>query len=267
MDLTLGEKLSAEKSGLSYSIHVSFYFLVSFVVLVILSAFSITGDGKIYLQYLVSPIAIALTLTVCFTALKVPAKDALPIKCKPKYFLIALLLMFGLLFSVSYLNTLFLNFLQLFGYKQKMTSSSLPDLSGGKVVAALIVIAVLPAIMEEALFRGVILRGAEAGAGSIGAIFIVGFLFSLFHGSAEQTIYQFICGCVFALLAVRSNSILPTILAHFLNNAVIIIFSAANLFNEEGNLILSSTGNIVITVLSALCFVGGMVWLILDKTP
>jgi hypothetical protein len=121
--------------------------------------------------------------------------------------------------------------------------------------------------MEEALFRGVILRGAEAGAGSIGAIFIVGFLFSLFHGSAEQTIYQFICGCVFALLAVRSNSILPTILAHFLNNAVIIIFSAANLFNEEGNLILSSTGNIVITVLSALCFVGGMVWLILDKTP
>jgi membrane protease YdiL (CAAX protease family) len=266
MNLSLGEKLSAEKGGLSYTINVCFYFLVSLFVIILISAFSIEGDGKIYLQYLVSPIAIGLTLTVNFTALKVPAGEVLRFKCKPKYYLIALLLTFGLLFSLSRVNDLFIDLLELLGYEQT-TSVSLPSLSGANVLPALLVIAVLPAVLEEILFRGLILNGCERGAGSVGAVFIVGFLFSLFHGSALQTVYQFICGCVFAFLAVRSRSLLPTIIMHFLNNAFIIICAAAGLINEAGNLAMPPAAEIVVTVLSAGCFVAGVVWLILDKTP
>ena len=38
-----------------------------------------------------------------------------------------------------------------------------------------------------------------------------------------QTVYQFICGCLFALIAVRSGSVIPSMIAHFANNAVILL--------------------------------------------
>ena len=34
--------------------------------------------------------------------------------------------------------------------------------------------------------------------------------------------YQFVCGVAFALVAIRSGSILPTVISHFFNNALII---------------------------------------------
>ena len=43
--------------------------------------------------------------------------------------------------------------------------------------------------------------------------------------------------------------------------------SACNLYGEDGNLIISSGGNIALTVTSALALVGAVIWLILDKTP
>ena len=107
----------------------------------------------------------------------------------------------------------------------------------------------------------------EDGVGTIRTVFIVGFAFSLFHASAEQTVYQFLAGCVFAFVALRAGSILPSVLMHFINNAMIIIFAACGILDEAGNLIVSSGGQIALIVTSALCFIGGIVWLILDKKP
>ncbi len=77
--------------------------------------------------------------------------------------------------------------------------------------------------------------------------------------------YQFIAGCLFAFIAMRSGSILPSMVMHFLNNAVIIILAACNCFDEAGELIISSTGNIILMVISAACLVAGILWLCLDK--
>ena len=198
---------------------------------------------------------------------KFPVKRAFPVKCRPKYFLIALLLIFGLIFSVSWIDTGVTEFLKLLGYVPKGRDAYLPDLSGGLVVPALLVIAVMPAIFEEGLFRGVILNSCEDGVGTVRTVFIVGFAFSLFHASAEQTVYQFLAGCVFAFVAIRSGSILPSVVMHFINNAIIVIFAACGLLDEAGNLIISSGGQIALIVTSAVSFIGGMLWLILDKKP
>jgi membrane protease YdiL (CAAX protease family) len=269
MELNLGEKLNGSKSGLSYSINVIFYLFLSLLasIIILASGMGTNSDGANYISFLVSPIAICITIAIIFKLGKLNFKEVYPVKCKPKYYLIALMLIFGLLFSLSEVNEYFLEFLKLLGYTPKLTDSSIPSTDGWLVLPVLIVIAVLPAITEEALFRGVILGGVENDVGSIGSIFIVGFLFSLFHGSAEQTIYQFVCGCVFALLVVRARSILPAILMHFINNALIIILSACNALDSAGNLAISDGANIAITVLSAVCFVVGLVMLILDKTP
>ena len=92
--------------------------------------------------------------------------------------------------------------------------------------------------------------------------------FALFHASALQTFYQFICGCAFALLAIRARSLFPCVLAHFLNNAVIVVMQACGL-NTSGTLfdMLPLWAAILVTVLSALSLIGGALILVCDKTP
>ena len=251
--------------GAAFSANVLINLLLSLLAAGIIAAFSLSGsDAGRYISLLVSPAAIAVTSLVFFRVTRLPVKEILPLKTKPKYFLIGLLLIFGLLFSLNSLNDLLVKLFELMGYTRK--PPQLPDFTGWKVVPALIVIAVLPAIAEEILFRGILLNGAQSGTGSILAIVFSGLCFSLYHGSVEQTIYQFICGCLFAFLAVRSRSIAPSIVIHFLNNAIIIIFCACGLTDmQTGELLIPAAVQITLTVLSGLCLVGGIIWLVLDK--
>lgn len=273
MKLSLGEKLDGAKGGLSFTVTVACYLALSLIAAIALSAAGlIDGEGNyvgdaVYVAFLVSPVAIAASLALSFRFGRLSFGEVYSFKCKPVYYAVALLLIFGLLFSLSALNGYFVEFLKLFGYRPKLTENSLPNLDGWRILSALLVIAVLPAVAEEALFRGFLLRNAEEGAGTVRGVLIVGFLFALFHGSPEQTIYQFVCGCLFALLAVRSGSILPSVVMHFLNNALIILFTAFGLTDEAGDLALPYGVNIALIVLSALCLAAAVVLLVLDKTP
>lgn len=78
-------------------------------------------------------------------------------------------------------------------------------------------VAVLPAIIEEAVFRGLILgRLLPYGKGfaiCAGAVF-----FASVHGSAEQMIYSFVYGVLFGFIAVKTGSVKTGIIIHFLNN-------------------------------------------------
>lgn len=260
---------SSHIGGFALSLAAVLYMFTGLLVSLIITAAHI-GEGTdayLYLNYLAAPIAMTAAVGITLKFKKFGFKQAFPVKCSPKYFLIAILLIYGLLFSVSWIDTGITELLKLMGYESKKMSDYLPDLSGGLVVPALLVIAVMPAIFEEALFRGVILNACESGVGTVRTVFIVGFAFSLFHASAEQTVYQFLAGCVFAFVAIRSGSILPSVLMHFINNAIIIIFAACGLLDADGAFIMSGGGQIALIVTSAIAFVGGTVWLILDKKP
>lgn len=258
--------LGSSAGGAAFSASVSAYLLLSLLAAGIISVSGIAGtDGAKYINYLVSPIAIVVILTLALKYYNQPARQLLPVKTRPKYILIGLLLIFGLLFSLSWVNDWFIKLLELMGYTRN--ASTLPDISGAKIVPALLVIAVVPAVMEEILFRGIILNNIEGDAGSLRTIFITGFLFSLYHGSVEQTIYQFICGCLFALLAIRSHSLTPSVIIHFINNALIIILYACGAVDMSGNLIMSQDATIAVYVLSALSLIGAVVWLVIDSLP
>lgn len=265
----INPRLNSATGGIAYSAAAFTYFIVLFVVSLILklTALDSKSDAYLYISYLVSPAAISLSVIGVLKFRKISFKSIVPVKCNPKYFLIAALLIYGLVFALSWVNGVSVKFFELFGYKQREAGSYLPDLSGGKVVLALLVIAVLPALLEELLFRGIILNSCENGAGTVRTVFLVGFCFSLFHASPEQTVYQFITGCAFAFIALRSGSILPSVLMHFINNALIVIFAACGLFDEAGNLIISTGGNIALIVTAAVALTVALVWLILDKTP
>lgn len=92
------------------------------------------------------------------------------------------------------------------------------------VAVALIAIAVLPAFAEELVFRGVLARSLarrSTAAGIIGSALA----FSLYHLMPMQVVATFPLGLALATLAVRSDSVGPGIVAHFLNNAVVIALS------------------------------------------
>jgi membrane protease YdiL (CAAX protease family) len=83
---------------------------------------------------------------------------------------------------------------------------------------ALLAMTVLPAVCEEVMFRGVVLR-AFAGAWSPPiAVAVSAALFSAYHVSLPQTLPTFTLGLALGALALRAGSVYPTMIAHLMNN-------------------------------------------------
>lgn len=223
-----GEPTQGKTGGLAYSFSTVLLILASFAFLLIVTALGFTEEGYeekswfLYCSYLLPQAVLFATAVFCLKFSKTPIKEYVRSqKCKPVYFLIALLLQIGL-WSLSELNGLFLKFLGKFGYED--SGILLPSMDGFGFFGVLITVAVLPAVMEEVVFRGVLLNGLKSFK-TVGAVLLCGALFSLYHKNPAQTLYQFCCGVAFALVAIRSGSILPTVLSHFINNAVILILT------------------------------------------
>lgn len=81
----------------------------------------------------------------------------------------------------------------------------------------LIVVAIIPAICEESIYRGVFFNGYR-GAGTMKAILMSGFLFGLFHMNLNQFSYAFCMGIVFALIIEATDSIVSSMFVHFTIN-------------------------------------------------
>ena len=86
------------------------------------------------------------------------------------------------------------------------------------------VFALVPAICEEFAFRGFILSGLEHQHRTRSAILLSALMFGFLHVLAlslfQQLFNATLLGIVLGLLAVRSRSILPGLIFHFLNNAI-----------------------------------------------
>ncbi len=256
LDSLIGERTPAKTSGLVYTVSACAFFFVSYVV----SMFS-QGEEKpqwfLYLTFLAAPIAFALVVGWYFAYTKTPVKDFFRAqRCHPKYYLLALTVQIGLL-SLGELNGVFLRFLERFGYED--SEIILPSLNGFGFVGVLFAVAVLPAVMEELFFRGVFLREMKEFS-PVMQVVLCGGLFALYHQNPAQTVYQFICGVAFALVAMRAGSFLPTVLAHFINNAFIITLYKLGITSYPLPMY------VIMLVLSVLCLVGSAVYIfVFDK--
>lgn len=217
-----------------------------------------------FLAYLLPQVCFAVAALIFFRRSKVEVR-AVYRGCKWYYFPLALLMQFGLMSSLSELNTMFVELLEGFGYESATTP--LPPLDGWYLLPALLIIALLPAVFEETLFRGILVgRMAASEWGTAATVLISGALFSLYHGNPAQTLYQFVCGATFALVVVRAGSILPSMAAHFANNAAILILTATG-YQTEGGWLMPQGWNIALTAASAVCLVAVLAYLVFfDKS-
>ena len=99
--------------------------------------------------------------------------------------------------------------------KAVVHANSIPEL-----IFVLFVVAVVPAVIEECLFRGLIQRTLDRLMSPIVSAVLTGTIFGLFHLNPFDIVTLIGLGVFLGLLRYRSQNLLLPISAHFLNNAM-----------------------------------------------
>ncbi len=86
-----------------------------------------------------------------------------------------------------------------------------------------IVVAAMPAIGEELLFRGLVFGSLRHRYKTGWAIFVSAFIFAAFHGSFVKLIPTALLGACFAYVVYRGGSIFVSMTLHFLNNFISVV--------------------------------------------
>ncbi|MFC1887598.1 ABC transporter permease subunit/CPBP intramembrane protease [Candidatus Cloacimonadota bacterium] len=89
---------------------------------------------------------------------------------------------------------------------------------------ALFIVGLLPGICEEIMFRGYIINGFTKN-GIWKAIIISGLLFGAFHLDPFRFLQASLLGMYLGYITLKTNSIFPAMLAHFLNNSIAVLIS------------------------------------------
>ncbi len=92
----------------------------------------------------------------------------------------------------------------------------------GSLPLELVIFAATPAICEEALFRGALLSGLRRALPVPTAIVVQAIAFGLFHLDPARLVPTTLLGLLLGLLATRTRSLLPGVLMHFANNALVL---------------------------------------------
>lgn len=89
-------------------------------------------------------------------------------------------------------------------------------------------------IAEEVVFRGAVIGTMlHHGIRPWIAIIVSALLFAIVHFNPAQTPFAFIIGILFAILYIKSKSIIPSTVCHILNNGISVILM--NIFHDQSN--------------------------------
>ena len=133
--------------------------------------------------------------------------------------------------------------------------------------------AVAPAICEELAFRGLILSGFRHRGREGLAVLFSAILFGVMHMIPQQVFNAALLGLVLGLLVVKSGSILPAMLFHFVNNALGVLHGNLPALREQSPLLQRLTLPSAYGIHYPLWLVGialvlgtGLIWILLaDK--
>lgn len=141
-------------------------------------------------------------------------------------------------------------------------AEELVPLTGGEVLAALAVIALLPGIFEEFWMRGIILSVYERRSTAVAVLFTT-IMFALLHGSPAKLPGVLFLGFFAAVITIKTNSVYAAMVYHIMSNATSVLFGyvAAN-YNISDKIIW--IGAAAMTVVFAAAFIGFVI--ILPKT-
>lgn len=222
---------------------VNVVFLISMLITVVAAFLPLDFlMEKPALQLVFSQLILVLPSVVYMLIYKLPYAETVRFK-KMKLADMAWCVLFGILIQpvLTLLNAISMVF------STNITSTFMLELSGQiPFLLALLLMAVVPCILEETVYRGVFYN-EYSKINPWRAALLSGFLFGLMHGNINQFCYAAVMGVVFALLIEATGSILSTMLIHFWVNAgsVVMIYlypklyefiqAFYNMYKEYGN--------------------------------
>lgn len=107
-------------------------------------------------------------------------------------------------------------------FSHNYLQDSMSELLTYPFIVQLLIIAVLPAFVEEFIFRGLLYHSYRKN-GILGAALVSGLVFGLMHLNINQLSYAVLMGAVFALLVEATGSMFSSMLAHLAVNSYSII--------------------------------------------
>ncbi len=120
--------------------------------------------------------------------------------------------------------------LSLFKDLQTQMSDMIVDFidSDNSVILGVLFIGLVPAIFEEVMFRGYIMRAYEKSWGILPAILISGLLFGMYHIQPSNILALSSLGILFAFVTYVSDSLIPAMILHLVNNGGQVIYGSMN---------------------------------------
>lgn len=193
--------------------------LMPYIALLILNLTGLqihTGVGEIIFSQLVFALPAIIYLIVCganpFQALRIKR-----IKISNVFLLILLAYLISPL--ISLINAISLVF------SQNEIASTITDITDqSPLIIGILAVGLLPAIFEESVYRGVLYNEYRKENPKI-AIFLSALLFGLLHQNLNQFSYAFAMGLIFALVIEATDSILSTMIIHFVINSTSVVMN------------------------------------------
>ncbi len=256
------EKSLIKKQSSVAGVCVIFFFLIQ-TLLGIVVGFS----PDIASYFLTDPSLSKLFVLVCYVAsIFVPFLTAYLIKSEPEKELCTrfdkpvskisatLAVVAGIFFCTvgNFITDYLMRFIEAFGLEITDVTYDVPD-SPDTLFLQLINIAVLPALLEEFAFRGVVMQPLRKFGDSF-AIIMSAAVFSLMHGNIIQIPFAFIVGIAIGYFVIATGSIWTGIIIHFLNNAYSVVLSYLVVANPEFATHMYSLMNAVSIVAGIICF-------------
>lgn len=234
----------ARAGGLCYAAMTCIFVIVSFIGQTILNAAGCTG----VLYYFISSLFSVVSMFAVITAINSVRHEKLSLgrymrKCSPKYAGYAVLFAAGMFLGLGFVNALAARLVISLG--GRVSEIELPMESPLALILFLFCYALLPAIEEEMFFRGLITESLSR-AKVVPAALCSAAAFALYHGSLTQLLYQFIYGIGLFFIAKKSGSALPGAIAHFINNAAVLVFGYAGIEMDLFNPYIIACGAILL---------------------
>lgn len=179
-------------------------------------------NALLYILYIAAP-----ALLVGFIARRDLRPFSYHKRVAPSVAVPALMAAVGLMVLANLVASILATYMEAFGIPVPDTSSSM-DRTALSLMVNLISTAVLPALLEEMVFRGYVLQALRTQGDGI-AIVLSSLLFALLHGNLLQIPFAFILGLVMAYLVLQTGNIWLSVILHFITNGLSVVLQYVTL--------------------------------------
>ncbi len=99
---------------------------------------------------------------------------------------------------------------------------------GADPIITVLSVALVTGIVEEIVFRALIISRLRKPLGNTAALIISAAVFALFHGTPIAMMYSFVVGMVFGVLYLKFDSIIPSMICHAMFNMTSLLVEKAS---------------------------------------